>query len=928
MNSFDPSAQEPRRRRAQERFESQLEEVLEREDAVIIRPPMVLRGTAREMPEAAADILVIELEQQRQKATKTHHVQVEFTPHDPSPHVVRIDGFVAKPIREVRTPFHATMHKWEQPMVEPADLMVLVVQATDLRLEVLDPAVFEGQFTPGSVAEAYRESCPGLWTRLRRPFIRWQRPAVAQAPALASEQVSTIVDESDQMVTAERVDDIQAMPEVAPELEIAPTIERPSVRGRWRSIKDAIFDRLSRAKAVEEEVIQDVEAAWQPPVLEAAMRPGRVVVVFLSLLCLVAVPAGAVSWSRAVTTSLTQSKELLAQTANAAESKQLSLQDWSAQFAKLQTFAQQLEVSHGLAFMFANLIPPTRATAQSVEALLVMAKDGAEGARLVSLGLARLSNGEEVRPDERLVHFQTYLKEAAPHLERMFAAAHRVDPEALPETVRERVKLMQEQIFVLEPLLGRAEELTSLALSMVGHESARTYLVVFQNQTELRPSGGFMGSYAEVIMDRGMIRKLNVPGGGPYDLRSQLRARWQPPEPLRLVGGRWEFQDANWYGDFAQTASTIQTFWNEAGQPTIDGIVAVNATILPKLLRLTGPIEMKAYGKTVNEENVVFETQKSVELEYDRAENKPKAFVGDLNKEVMARLQALPVERLPEVLRVAAEALETKEIQVWFVREQEQEMARQFGWTGEWSAPDSFDSFAFIGANIAGQKSDGVIKESVTQEVQINEKGEIREQVTLAREHRGQPGTLFYGANNVQFIRLYTPKGTVMTSVEGTEDPDASLFEEVTDKERPFPGMAVTTQRVFTGGSKVALGEEAGRQVIGAWIQLRPGTRRESSFTYALPRTTADMAQAFSEGEASAKRVTDAYIVRLQSQSGAARAHTIRLSFPAAWQIEQMPTSAKLVSPGIIEWSQEVLDRDRLFYVLFNRYATTSSESS
>jgi hypothetical protein len=71
----------------------------------------------------------------------------------------------------------------------------------------------------------------------------------------------------------------------------------------------------------------------------------------------------------------------------------------------------------------------------------------------------------------------------------------------------------------------------------------------------------------------------------------------------------------------------------------LDGVIAINDRLLEQLLRVTGPIEMPEYGKTLTADNVIFELQKSVELEYDKAENKPKKIIGDLMPKLLARLK-------------------------------------------------------------------------------------------------------------------------------------------------------------------------------------------------------------------------------------------------------------------------------------------------
>lgn len=897
-----------RRRLHKERLEEQLEDVLEPENVSFVFGRTMhtpLGGGTEER-----DIRIMKDIQGKTARARRKTVQVRHEPHEASAHLIRLQGVAAKPIEEVREPFHRSMHQWETPLLDGVDIDAIAARAGDLWVDQIDPDYIAIQFTPGDPEEAFRESRRGLWTRIRRPFIRWE-------PSRQPEKQSSL--------SAVEIlippDPIIAVP-VAEKREY---LMHPSLfHGDWWK---KFRERFALVRERGQETVQDVEEAWEVPYVQSTVRPGRVIIAFFGLLCLVALPAGAVSWSRSITRSFETTKTAAVELMKDAPMELTELSFWSDKIAKFEGMAKELERAHGIAFSLAQLMPSTRATAKTTQALLVAAQEGAEAARLVSLGVARLSDTDVQTPDERLVRFKQYLEEADPHLDRLFASARDIDVDALPQEIRTRVIEAQTALFDLEPVLGSANQLASLLLEMVGHDQSRTYLVLFQNTGELRPSGGFMGSYAEVTLDRGRIRKLHVPGGGPYDLRSQLRARWRPPEPLTLVGSRWEFQDANWFPDFAQTAGTIRTFWEKAGQPTIDGIIAVNSSILPKLLTLTGPIDMPAYGKHITAENVIFETQKAVELEYDREANTPKAFVGDLNKEVIARLQSLDTARWTEVAAMLVTALETKEMQLWFARSEAQDIAKEFGWTGEWTAPGAFASLGVIGANIAGQKSDAAIKEDVHQLITIDDQGGVSERVLLAREHRGTAGQLFQGANNVQYLRLYVPQGTQFTNAEGFSTPEASLFEMPTEKEEVFFGMSTSTHTTFTNGESIDMTEEGERLVAGGWIQLQPGMSRETAFSYRLSRSTQDMAMALLDGVGD-HSVTDAYVARLQSQSGAPRSHHIRLAFPSGWRVIQMSSGMKEVRPGIIEWERSVLDRDQTLAVLFSRYASPNSEKA
>lgn len=939
--SFSSSSPEERRKRQQEQLEAQLEIVIEQEgnvcapDIHLVGRRSYDDGAYRRDVERAQELRI------RHQGQRPKPVTVRYAAHEPSPHVIRLRGRVGKPVVEHRDAFHRHMHAWKTPMAESVGLESLFAKTSDLWVESLRDSFFYDQFTPAKEEEARREARPGLWSHLRRPFITWRpsRPSSSgqTTPSTLADDVmicvplKTLSGDGQPVLAQDQQDAIAIMPPFA-EASSAPATSRSwfvrrAEQRRADQEEAAYQERVRQARLADtkgDEVLQ--EDAWSVPHVEPHVRHERFLLSFIALACFIALPAGAVAWSRGVVRQA-QDVQRVAMTFAGDSFSLSSLPDWQKRFADIQHVVGSLQESSAVPLLMARYIPGVHQEARAAEALFMVAREGGEAARLLALGVQRVMAADAGSPEDRLNRLQQYVDEASPFIERVYQAVYSLPIEGVPLGYREQVQRLQSELFAVEPLVRDAPKLFATLRTMLGSERPRTYLLLFQNQAELRPSGGFMGSYAEVTIDRGAIKRIVIPGGGPYDLRSQLKKRWAPPDPLQLVGQRWEFQDANWSPDFAETAGILQRFWSAAGQPTIDGIFAVNATILPQLVGLVGPIEMTQYGKTLTAENVVFETQKAVELEYDKEQNAPKAFIGDLYQEVVSRLQALPPERLPEVLAVVGGALQTKEAQMWLARPEEQDLARSFGWTGEWPKDDVGSFLGVVGANIAGQKSDAAIRERVVHEVTIQETGRVQESVKLERTHTAAASALFYGANNVQYLRVFTPAGSRLLTAEGVQSPAEALFERPTEHEEFFPGQVSTTRRSLAGGEWLDEGTELGRTVFGGWIQLRPQTEGVFRLVYELAKTTADTRQALGTS-ATLTRVTDVYRLQAVRQSGADRAYRATIRYPVGWEVLSSSPGVERVGPGVLALTRESWKQDEELIVLFDRYANLSNQVS
>ncbi len=538
-----------------------------------------------------------------------------------------------------------------------------------------------------------------------------------------------------------------------------------------------------------------------------------------------------------------------------------------------------------------SVIPATKTRYRSGQSLLETGAALARAGERLSDGLLAIERQPNPTTTTRLAVLSSYARSALPSLEEANRALRRVDEDAIPDSHRPR---LQELAAKLPALIGSLKELLEfgdLAHTILGGDGAKRYLLVFQNNTELRATGGFMGSFAEVELTDGEVTGLRVPGGGTYDLQGSFRRFLTAPEPLRLINARWEFQDANWFPDFPTSARQMMEMYEEAGSSTVDGVIAVNASVMVELLNALGPVDMPAYGRKITAANFLLETQKIVELEYDREENKPKAFIGDLANELLARSKSYGAPEFFSILDVLNQSLTEKDIQLYLRNEDLERRVRSLGWSGEIRATEG-DYLLVVNSNLGGGKTDGVMEEQVDVQVEIAEDGTILNTVTVERTHFGTPRSLFTGVNNVDYLRLYVPKGSELLSASGFSIPDRRLFDDPGENWEVDEDLlyAEGTQRVHPE-SRTDVYEEQGKTVFGNWVQTKPGTTSKATFTYRLPWKLATAPSAPASFLDRVKRLaglptTERYTLTVQKQSGVLdRTTTVRVRLPERLQI-------------------------------------------
>ncbi len=490
------------------------------------------------------------------------------------------------------------------------------------------------------------------------------------------------------------------------------------------------------------------------------------------------------------------------------------------------------------------VVPQTEKTYSSVRNLTDAGASLAEAARIMAEAGAEISTSESTTIVSKLRIMQTYANAALPALETAEKALKGVDAQILPLEYQESITRMKETTPLIAGSMREFITFADTVILVLGDNREMRYLVTFQNNTELRGTGGFIGSFAEMNLLNGAISSVHVPPGGTYDLQGQLSNFVYSPQPLQLLSERWQFHDANWFPDFPQSSKKLLQFYSEAGGPTVDGVIAINASMMPQLLEILGPVDMPEYDRTITAENFLFETQKIVELEYDsyyqpedREEAAPKQFIGDLAPIVLERIKNADMATMMAIADLLGQSLATKDVQLYFEHPSLQAQMEQLGWSGS-VKQTSGDYLMVVNTNLGGGKTDTVINQFVDLDVHIADDGTVTNTVTIRKEHKGIKSTLFEGVNNVDYLRLYVPEGSTLLRASGFEIPPDALFEA---KKTDLPlqedrDLALSMQNIEKDTeSGTDIWQEQGKTVFGNWIQTKPGETETAVFVYELP---------------------------------------------------------------------------------------------
>ncbi len=589
-----------------------------------------------------------------------------------------------------------------------------------------------------------------------------------------------------------------------------------------------------------------------------------------------------------------------------------------------------IENQQGLSTKALSVLPVVGEKVRAGKDLLTIGNELSEAATLFSQGIAVLADEKHFLVDQPMSYKLEYLfvrlQEAQPHVQSAVSMLNEIDPANIPEDIQGDIEMLKQSLPVLSEKLHQFTEMDQSVLSFLGHQNLERYLVVFQNNTELRATGGFFGSLALVDIDRAEIKNIEIPGGGPYDFQGSLYKNYESPRAMQLINPRWELQDTNWFFDWPTSAQKITHVYEQSGGPTVDGVIALNTNVLQTLLEFTGPVQLASYEKEFSAENFREILQQHVEFEYDEELNQPKKIIADLAPVLLERVKLLdPVEYL-ELAAHLGELFQTRELFIYHTNEDVQKEFSKLGWSGEVVQTES-DYLAIVHTNLAGGKTDGVIKDSYDLTTHFSENNTIQHTLTIARTHTGQKGIPLIGVRNVDYLRVYVPKGSKLISATGFEKPPTDLFESpgenwIVDQD------LLASQGTYTVDSTtgVEIYEESGKTVFADWVQTDPGERQEIQITYEVPASVisefilptreSSWLDWVTGKTVNTEEEVKAYQLYWQKQSGAwdPEMH-LSIDYPQEWQLQSF--SDVTGDHGIGKWSaQASMNADSLWNFL------------
>lgn len=386
--------------------------------------------------------------------------------------------------------------------------------------------------------------------------------------------------------------------------------------------------------------------------------------------------------------------------------------------------------------------------------------------------------------------------------------------------VRSRVNTAKNFITGAYFAVSEARDALMVAPSALGEPSAKNYLIIFQNDKELRATGGFMTAYAFLKLDKGRVSSSQ--SDDIYRLDEKLLnvckskvCPIRPPAPivkyLPEVTGKprtvWAMRDSNLSPDLPTSMKEFERMYELLGEGRPwDGIIMIDTHVVEELIKITGSVEVfgtkysAENDKRCNCPNVIYELENYAQI-IEKGEKDRKAILGTLMQQILARSLGSATDKLPEFMNAGVKLANAKNVMFFMHDGNTQNALSKLNWTGEIRNPNG-DYLHINDSNFAGGKSNIYVEEEISLDIDLkNGKHKL-----IINYKNPQPYNTWLNGINRSYVRIYVPKGSKLISSKGSE-------EEVT-----------------------IIDEELGKTVLEAFVQVRPQNSRKLEFEYETPK--------------------------------------------------------------------------------------------
>lgn len=374
--------------------------------------------------------------------------------------------------------------------------------------------------------------------------------------------------------------------------------------------------------------------------------------------------------------------------------------------------------------------------------------------------------------------------------------------------------------------VDEARPLIKVLPSLLGESEEKRYLVLFQNDKELRPTGGFITGYAIFKLDKGVItieKSTDI-----YELDDTIANKPVAPDPILNYlpkVPRLNLRDSNISPDFIESMKTFNSLYKKAGGAVdVDGIIAIDTHVLVKTIKVLDD-QVTVNGQTFTTENdprcdcpqVIYELENNISRPVNYIKTDRKALLGDMLQAIMNKaLSSSPSQYWGPLFQTMLTQVNEKHVLFYLYDEKAQSGITALNAAGRIKDFDG-DYLHINNTNFSGAKTNIFVQEEIEQAYEVKRDGTITKTLTVDFKNPYPPsncnleaGGLCLNSIHRNWFRVYVPQGSKLLDSKGSE-------------------------------VKVDTYDELGKTVFDGFLTVRPGGGKTTlTLTYQLPFKVTD----------------------------------------------------------------------------------------
>lgn len=370
-------------------------------------------------------------------------------------------------------------------------------------------------------------------------------------------------------------------------------------------------------------------------------------------------------------------------------------------------------------------------------------------------------------------------------------------PDILPSNPGTKIRNAKNAVDQLESFVVDTKPLLLVLPEIMGQDSEKKYLILFQNDKELRPTGGFITAYAVFRVHKGVVTSEG--SEDIYRLDDTLLKKVPAPAPIIKYlpnVSSLNLRDSNLSPDYYASMTQFESLYEfTQAKKEIDGIIAVDTHFVVNMMNVLGPLE--AYGSKFTTDNVDACSCPQIIYELERYADEPVAYekgsrkdiIGVLMQQMMTKAFNAPKSTWPNLLGATINSLRQKEMLLYFKDSQLQSAVERLNFAGRLHQYEG-DYIHINEANFAGAKSNLYIQQKVKQVIKKDKGDKITKKVTIEYKYPRKMdncsleriGGLCLAGIYRDWLRIYVPKGSQIIKTDGaqfatSEEYDKTVFD-------------------------------------------------------------------------------------------------------------------------------------------------------